>query len=308
MKILMNRKPVNGPWGGGNLFVRAICDFASHRGHQIVHDLSQKPDAILIVDPRYDDLRISINEISAIKKAFPEIRVLHRINECDARKNTRGMDELLRNTSSIADVSVFVSDWMREWHTRGTQKWTAPRTDVVYNGVDSDHFRPASEDEKVSRNKISLVAHHWSNNQMKGFDFYEAVDRFVSQNEKEYSFTYVGRHTGTFSKSTRIVSPCFGKALGDELRKHHVYISGSFFDPGPNHIIEAIASGLPTWVRTHGGGALEFAGNDRGIDDVESLISLLKDKDRLLSPCQNNKSFTNWKSCANSYFDILESL
>ena len=45
MKILINRKPVEGPWGGGNLFVKAFCESASLRGHEVTFQLEDDIDA-----------------------------------------------------------------------------------------------------------------------------------------------------------------------------------------------------------------------------------------------------------------------
>jgi len=302
VRILVNRRPIDGPWGGGNLFVRAFCDRATVRGHVIQHHLRTLPDAIVMVDPRYDELGISINEISALKRSHPHVRVLHRVNECDARKGTSGMDALLRASSQFTDVTVFVSYWVRRYHLdRG---WMGKRLEVVYNGVDLTHFRNALPEEKLS-NGISVVTHHWSNNEMKGFDFYEVIDKFAAETEG-VMFTYVGRHRNTFGPHTRIVPPLFGSSLGDELRRHHVYISGSWYDPGPNHVIEAIMSGLPTWVRLEGGGAVEFAGRTHTVSSVEDLLNVLSDRKRLLTPNGDARSFYPWEDCADTYIELLE--
>ena len=99
MNILINRKPVEGPWGGGNHFVKAIFDIGKYRGHKIVTKFNHKIDAIIIQDPRYDELGISLNEITGFKYLKPKTIVLHRVNECDARKSTDNMDQILRDCS-----------------------------------------------------------------------------------------------------------------------------------------------------------------------------------------------------------------
>ena len=35
MKFLINRKPIDGPWGGGNNFVSAICSHLKEEGHDV---------------------------------------------------------------------------------------------------------------------------------------------------------------------------------------------------------------------------------------------------------------------------------
>ena len=138
MKILINRKPVIGPWGGGNLFVSSFCDYMKRKGHSIVHQLDKDIDIIFMQDPRYSDLGISINEISAFKNDHPGVKIVHRVNECDARKGTNDMDQILRACSTITDHTIFVSNWMKDYHQ--AKGWKCPKNSVVYNGVNIEHF------------------------------------------------------------------------------------------------------------------------------------------------------------------------
>ena len=63
LKILINRKPVVGPWGGGNLFVKAFCEVLKNQGANVVHNIQNDIDIIFMQDPRPNELRIGINEI-----------------------------------------------------------------------------------------------------------------------------------------------------------------------------------------------------------------------------------------------------
>ena len=299
MKILINRKPVEGPWGGGNLFVKALHKYLSTVGHEIVHQFSDNIDVIFIQDPRYSDLGISINEIVEYKQYRPSVKIIHRVNECDARKGTAEMDQLLRASSQYTDHTIFVSEWMRKYHlSRG---WNCHDTSVIYNGVDKQHF--FKSDQKINNEKVNIVTHHWANNRMKGFDIYEALDKFVGRNH-DFTFTYVGRELGTF-RNTQIISPLYEEKLGKELSKYDVYISGSLFDPGPNHILESLACELPTYVINNGGGAVEFAGEDHSFSSAEELISILTAK-------KFSKNTTMlpglWKECAENYVSLVDSL
>jgi len=295
MKILINRKPVIGPWGGGNLFVSSFCDYMKRKGHSIVHQLDKDIDIIFMQDPRYSDLGISINEISTFKNDHPGVKIVHRVNECDARKGTNDMDQILRACSTITDHTIFVSNWMKDYHQ--AKGWKCPKNSVVYNGVNIEHFRPV---EKLKNNKINLVTHHWSDNPLKGADIYDAVDEWVGEND-EYTFTYIGRYSRPL-KNTKLIPPLSGKDLGDELGRYDIYISGSRFDPGPNHVIESIAAGLPTIVHATGGGAVEFAGEDyafSNFDDMIKLIQEIPNKNHPLDP-------QDWDACMENVLKILE--
>jgi len=271
MKILINRTPVSGPWGGGNLLVKALYDYLPEFGFEIVDTLQQLPDAIFIQDPRPDHLGVGINEIIAYKKYKPSTRVLHRVNECDARKNTQGMDEFLRECSKYTDLTIFVSNWIKNYHL--SKGWVCKNNEVVYNGVHHEHFKVQ---EKLNNDKINIVTHHWSSNRMKGFDVYEAIDNWISSRD-DFTFTYIGRELGTF-KNTKIIKPLHGKELGDELGKYDLYVSGTKFDPGPNHILEALSCRLPTYVYKDGGGAVEFAGESHSFNSLNDLYNTLESK------------------------------
>jgi glycosyltransferase involved in cell wall biosynthesis len=288
MKICINRKSVEGPWGGGNLFVRAFCEAMKSYGHEVVHDLCDDLDIIFMQDPRYDELRLSANEIKSYKTKTPSVVVFHRVNECDARKGTSGVDEMLQSCSTFTDHTIFVSNWMKEYHL--SKSWHCKNNHVLYNGVNLEHFKPR---EKINNSKINIVTHHWSNNRLKGFDIYEKLDEYVGKNNDMYTFTYIGRELGTF-KNTKVIPPLFGEGLGEELGKYNVYISASRFDPGPNHIIESLACGLPTLCHAHGGGAVEFCGGINVFSNFEELVNSLENKSYQLN---DTTKLSSWKKC-----------
>ena len=270
-KLFLNRQPVQGPWGGGNLFIRAIHDLAPEFGYTVAETLDADVNVILMVDPRENELGPSWEELKAFKQQHPSVSLLHRINECDARKNTNFMDELLRNCSQFTDASIFVSNWIRSHHlARG---WHSPNNYVIQNGVNKQHFRPNS---KRNDGRIHLVTHHWSNNPLKGFDIYDKLDRWIADRD-DFTFTYIGRDNQSF-RHTTVLPPLSGQALGEELGCYDVYISGSRYDPGPNHILESLGCQLPTYVHTEGGGCVEFAGKDHVFDNFDNLVKILEAK------------------------------
>ncbi len=135
---------------------------------------------------------------------------------------------------------------------------------------------------------------------MKGFDVYEAIDRFVGENPG-FTFTYIGRELGTF-KNTEVIPPLSGRNLGYRLADHDVYVSGSLWDPGPNHILEALACGLPTYVVKDGGGAVEFAGESHAYSTVDELLRILKEK-RFV---HNEFIPYTWDDCMEKYLNVID--
>lgn len=291
MKIFINRKPIEGPWGGGNNFVKALYEHLPKNGFQIIEnkDLTKTlPDKIFLQSPKPDGVcRFSINDAIKIKSIKPEVEIILRVNECDARKNTIGVDNLWQECSKYVDKTIFVSNWMKDYFI--TKGWHCNKNFVLYNGVNLNHFKKV---EKIKNGKVNLVTHHWSNNSLKGFDIYNRIDEFVGQHSDKYTFTYIGREQGTF-KNTRVISPLFGEKLGEELGKYDVYISASNFDPGPNHVLESIACGLPTIVRSTGGGAIELAGFKNIFEDFKALEYILSKQQYV----QNPFKVKNWEHC-----------
>ena len=291
MKIYINRKPVEGPWGGGNLFVTAMHDYLPLLDFELLknRDLLNGiiPDVVFLQSPKPDsEMRFSINDALVLKKKYPQIKIIMRVNDCDARKGTEGVDDMWLECSKYVDKTIFVSNWMKEYFIK--KGWKCKINHVVYNGVNLSHFK---ERDKIKNGKINIVTHHWSNNRMKGFDIYEELDRFVGKNNR-FTFTYIGRDLGTF-KNTKIIKPLFGEELGKELSRYDVYISGSKFDPGPNHILESIACGIPTIVRSTGGGALELAGFKNIFENFKTLEYILSKQNYV----QNPFKVKNWQEC-----------
>ena len=293
MKIYINRKPIEGPWGGGNNFVKAMYEYLPDFGFEIIdrsdlHKHINDIDFIFLQSPFPDQVsKFSINEAISVKNINPKVKIILRVNDCDARKGTNDVDNIWIESSKFVDKTIFVSNWMKEYFLE--KGWKCRENFVVINGVNLDHFKPR---EKINNGKINIVTHHWSNNRMKGFDLYEEIDRIVEKDER-FTFTYIGRDLGTF-RNTRIVSPLFGEELGVELSKYDVYISDSKFDPGPNHILESLACKIPTYVCKDGGGSVEFAGLDFTFANLEDLLQAILCKNKI-----KNNSFVvyNWKKC-----------
>ena len=82
--------------------VSSISEALLKNWHEVVFDLTTKDvDLILIIDPR-SKLKISllVHEIlKYIEKINPNTVVVHRINECDERKNTRLLNFKLRTAT-----------------------------------------------------------------------------------------------------------------------------------------------------------------------------------------------------------------
>lgn len=260
MKIYFNRRLRRSPWGGGAHFHSAMVDHLTSKGHTVSERLERGIDAIFMLDPRHEEGGCDLEHILSFKQRNPSVKLLHRVNECDKRKGTHGLDELLAKGMFAADRVVFISGWLSSYFRSCAFIRSDDLSfshDVIYNGCNTDWFYPAKYERDLTKHKIKLVTHHWSDNWNKGFDYYQWLDGFV-RDDSRFEFTYIGRYnTGISTTNTRIVSPLYGKALGDELRRHDIYVTASRFEPCGMHHIEGAACGLPVLYHEDGGGIVE---------------------------------------------------
>jgi len=292
IKIAINRKPVIGPYGGGNNFIKAVYSSVPSNV-KLTNHLENDVDLIFLVDPRKDEF-FDVNDVAKFIQQ-KKIPVVQRINECDARKNTEHMDHLLLQCSTINNKTIFVSNWMKSYFN--AKGWASKNQHVLYNGVDDVFFN--LKVDKKNDDVLKVVTHHWSNNYLKGFDVYEFLDYLSVKNDK-ISFTYIGRDRGTFSNS-KTIPPLHGQALAEELSKYDVYVSASRNDPGPNHVLEALAVGLPTYVHAEGGGGVEFVDQEHVYKNFFEIEKILLEKNIL----KNSKIPMKWEDSMKSFWEIM---
>jgi hypothetical protein len=298
-KVYLNRSQIVKPWGGGANFVNAMHTYAPSFGVELHAPTAQlSPDTIVIAGLDNEDQHISAEQavtFKAMLKSKKDVKVILRINENDARKNTTNVDGRIKKLAEHCDEVVFVSHWLKDYYEEKNIK--CKKSHVILNGVDKNIYKPG---QKFDNGKINIVTHHWSNNPLKGFDIYEQLDEFVGKNIDKYSFTYIGRDRFTF-KNTNVIRPMFGEKLGEELGKYDVYISASRFDPGPNHVLESMACKIPTYVHLAGGGCVEFAGKDFAFSTLEQFISKITDSSKM-----NDCSILQpWEDCIKQYCDLI---
>ena len=257
MKVAISQRPYNGPWGGGNRFVAALCEALGARGHKVVYALSDHDiDIMLLIDPRLRTPNVcfgagAMHRHLALRN--PNAIIVHRINECDERKGERFINHRLVRANYVADVTVFVGEWLTRlpvWRKHLHSPWF-----VIRNGADERLFNRKNFKLWTGHEPLRLVTHHWGYHPMKGFDVYAALDRMLADPawRERIAFTYIGNLPKDFSfANARYVPPLDGEALAAELSSHHAYITASINEPGGNHQNEGALCGLPLIYRESG--------------------------------------------------------
>ena len=312
MKVSIGTKIQKGPWGGGNLFAINLRDYLIKEGHEVVTNLNDDDiDIILITEPRKSSESSAYTHFD-VKKYIDyvnsEALVVHRINECDERKNTNYVNRYLINVNKIADQTVFVSSWLKDlYEDQGINKIN---NNVIMAGANSAIFNNKDFEPWNGKEKIKIVTHHWGANWNKGFDSYVLIDKLISQKKwkEKIEFTYIGNLPKKFSfENSNVVSPLSGEALAKEIKKNHLYITGSLNEPSGNHHIEAAQCGLPL-LYINSGGIPEYCKNFGVMyddDDLEiKLEELIKKYDGYINELKTY-SFNSDKM-SNNYLSLFK--
>ncbi len=287
MKISIGSHVVKGPWGGGNLFVINLSNYLIKKGHTVIYDLIDDDiDLILLTDPRGKNSSSSSfdhNDIKTYKKHVnPNAVVVHRINECDERKQTTGLNDFYLRASEVANKVVFVSEWLKNIFL--DLGMSSNKSSVILSGSDKDIFNNINSSTWKKDSKLKLITHHWSANLNKGYAVYKQLDDLISTKKwkDKIEFTYIGNISDEFNLlNTKIISPKEGDELAKILKDSHVYVTGSINEPSGNHHIEGAQCGLPI-LFLDSGGTTEYC-RDFGLgftDDFElKLEQIIADYD-----------------------------
>lgn len=304
MKIYLNRRPVQGPWGGGSKVLSSIVEACLHRGHTIlfeeeIHNIDDI-DLLVCFDPRPNQ-NVAFKDILDYKEKFGK-KIVQRVGDL----GTHGKPELLQflnQTTPHADALIFPSNWAKNYLNKNNS------LQVIIKNAPLPEFISYKDYQKSFDKKIKLVTHHWSNNRDKGFDLYQKLDDYCLKSEK-FTFTYVGRKPDNIS-FTRHLPPVDVGGLIDELPNHHIYVTASKLEAGANHVLEAMALNLPVLYHVDGGSINEYC-KDHGFaySDFEELIYILENSMEAIystfikMPEQTRSS----KDMASEYVNLFESI
>ncbi len=314
MKISIGSKIVRGPWGGGNLFAINLSNYLTNKGHEVIYDLSQPDiDLILLTDPRSrSESSSTFNhlEIEEYRKMVnPNVVVIQRINECDERKDTNNINNFYLDSSHYVDHVVFVSKWLRNIYV--DIGMDSNKTSVILAGANREIFNNDSLLIWNQNEPLKIVTHHWSDHKNKGFDVYKQLDKLTDSKtwKGKIEFTYIGNVNKDYElNNTNIVAPLAGIELANEIKKHHIYVTGSINEPSGNHHIEAAQCGLPILYKNSGGIPEYCEGYGVSFsDDFETgLINTMENYELLIEQLKKYP-FSSDKMC-DEFFDLFSKL
>jgi len=306
MKLAINKAVVNGPWGGGNQILMLLVNYFKKMGIDVVYKLTKDVDVILIMDSRQQSSLFSFNDIKNHKA-----KVVQRINDTGShRKNDKKRDGIMLGTNKIADRTIFISEWVKNYYC---QLGFSGNGVVINNAADRNIFKPIS----IVRQKntpIRIVTHHWSGNDSKGYDFYKKIDDFCDKNRDISIFRFIGKtqYVQNFSSYCDKIGVKKYVEIPSYLQSQDLYLSASLFEAGGCHIVEGMACGLIPLVRKGGGGTESYSEHFNftfsSFEDLQTIIiDLYNDYDLFLEKRENviqNYTYTSEDMCK-QYFNVI---
>jgi len=278
MKVMFNRKPVDGPWGGGNKVLKSITDKLIDSGHSVVYDLQDNIDVIFCFDPRVNNHGLRYVDLLNYKNNF-KTKIIQRVGDA----GTHGKPELtslVKETINFSDHIIFASDWAREYVEYDKKNFT-----IIQNAPLDIFYK--HRNNKLPKDKIKIVTHHWSTNPKKGFQYYKFIDEVCWKN---IDFTYIGRLPKKFEFKNSKYIPATGdnSQISKILGNKDIYLTASEEEAGANHVLEAMAAGLPVVYHNNGGSINEYC-CDYGLSffDQKSMIN------SIVAVANNHQEFKN---------------
>lgn len=276
------KKPILSGGGGGYHFVANLHDFLKNNGYEVIFHLEPAIDIIFIIDPRKNRTnKYSLDSIIKYKEKNPNVKLIHRVNECDVKREISiNIEPLLLKAMKVSDHVVFISKWLQSYFIQ-KYKLKLKSSSYILNGCNRKYFYPRTLALQPLE-KIKLVTHHWSNNYLKGFHIYNKLDKLLA-NHKNIEFTFIGNYNKNYQpKNIKLIKSKNSQELGDILRKHNIYITATQNEPCGMHHIEGLSCGLPILYGI-GGGAIKEACKDRG-EEFNNIDNLFK----AINKIQNN--------------------
>jgi hypothetical protein len=277
--VAFNMIPRRGPYGGGNQWLNQLSTCLRRCGYAVQYHLDGRVDCVAGTHAGLSGaLAFSYEDVLRAKARNPRLRCIQRINDNDVRKGTGAMDLALAQANHAADHTVFVSEWLRDYHA---SRWfdSAEPHSVILNGADPAVFHPIGAVPWKPGATLRLVTHHWSDNMSKGFELYAKIDEAIASGALPVTELWViGRWPGQIHwKRAKTFPPCAGPALASHLRQCHVYVTGSKHEPGAMHPVEGLQCGLPLLYDRETGGTVELGrkyGMELSEDAPESITRI----------------------------------
>jgi len=292
-----NRLPVTGPWGGGNKTLSAIAEKLISLGHIVTGEMRSDVSCIFCIDPRPAQNGIWYEDIFKFSRSVGA-PIVQRVGDVGTHGKP-DLTALVRWSTSLSDRVIFTSEWARDYIGCRRECRVIPNGPLPVFYETRRGLAPCSDRPKI-------VTHHWSNNALKGLSLYERLANDIDSGRLPWEFTYIGRSSLALERVTK--PPVDAHELSRLIPQHDVYLTASVLEAGANHVLEAIACGLPAVHHADGGSIPEYC-DGRGVsfrsyeEMISSIESVIASYDRHLVSTQSYTRTMN--DVVDEYVEVL---
>lgn len=270
----------NGPWGGGNQFLKALYNEFNILG--CYSNSIEEADVLLFnANPK------SIDDYMKTLNKYQNKTIIFRFDGpiFKARGNGFFYDKMLFKLSNYySDGNIFQSNFSRD-SCKSLGLINNKNETVILNAPDKKIFNTKEKKSLKNNNiKIKIITTSWSSNERKGFDILNFLDENLNFDKFEY--TFVGNSPIIF-ENIKIIPPVDSNELSKILQGNDIFISTSKFEACSNSLIEAIHCGCFPIARNNSshpeivsGLGLVFDGNIDIISIIEKSTSLLTSQNK----------------------------
>lgn len=298
MKIHISFPFKEGPWGGGNQFLKALKKEFEKK--ELYTQKPEEADVILF------NSHHQYNRVAKLKQQYPKTVFVHRIDGpvYTIRNQDLYLDKAIyRLNELLADGTVFQSDWSKKENKKlGIQE--SPFTITIHNAADKELFNTANK-PTYKKGKLKIVTTCWSANPRKGFPLYKYLDKHLDT--AQFMFTYIGNSPITF-KNTKHIPPLSTKEVAKELQKHHVFLTASQKDPCSNSLIEALQSGLPAIALQDGGHPELIKKGGVCFKNKQELFAGLQQLQQQYTFYQKHIDIADMEDVAKAYIEFMKNI
>jgi hypothetical protein len=260
----------DGPWGGGNQFLKALRDEFIRK--DCYTGEPEGGDVILF------NSHHSLKEITKLRRGYQDKILVHRVDGPMSYRGEEGKKTdktIFRVNSLVADGTVFQSNWSKlESHKHGMKENNYET--VIHNAPDSNIFAANGQPPQRTCNhngKIKIIATSWSANQGKGFEIYHFLDENLDF--EKYEMTFVGRSDRSF-ENINIIDPVPSEQVAQHLRQHDIFILASKLEACSNSLVEALNCGLPSVVMNTSSNPEILGERGKTFDGKEDIIQKIE--------------------------------
>jgi len=299
MKINIFFPFFQGPYGGGNQFLKALRDYFIEKN---VYAENMEDADVILFNSHHE-----IKKLIKIKQKYPKKTFVHRIDGPVylTRKDNIYLDKLIyKLNDKIADASIFQSNWSKKKNYEFGIKSKKFETTIL-NAPNPEIFNNKNKIKFSKHRKTKIIATSWTTNMSKGFKTYKYLDENLDFSK--YEMTFCGNSPVKF-KNIKHIKPLPSRELAGQLKQHDIYITASKNDACSNSLIEALHCRLPA-IGLNDGGNPEIIGKAGLVfNKKEEIIEYFDEIIENYDTFQKNINLPTMENVGEKYYNFMASV